>query len=194
MAIGISQPDIVLRDSIASLSRFPLAVPIFYIARCSPFFHPPFMSSAISPHSAIFRSSSNTFTMSAARCGCRDIVVLFEQPPRIRYDPPNFEIGESKMDVRALDLYKLKPEFLPVNLAAHSVYVRPGELDLYANPDQWVYVGRTVHPNHLQAADVKRQGYCSRSLPAGRDWKRVARTWYDHPRSVQSQPRLPLGW
>jgi hypothetical protein len=93
------------------------------------------------------------------------------------------------MEIRALDLYELIPEFLPANLAAQSVYVRPGELELYAEPDKWVYVGRTFHPNHLQVADVRRKGYCSRSLPAGHDWKRIARTWYDHPTSVREGAR-----
>jgi hypothetical protein len=37
------------------------------------------------------------------------------------------------MAIRVLDLYELKPEFLPAHLASQSVYVRPGELDLYAN-------------------------------------------------------------
>lgn len=91
------------------------------------------------------------------------------------------------MDVRVLDLYELKPEYLVVDLAAQSIYVRPGELELYADPDQCVYVGRTFHPNHLQVADVQKKGYCTRSLPAGRDWKRVARSWYDHPSSVRAR-------
>jgi len=91
------------------------------------------------------------------------------------------------MEIRVLDLYELKPEFLPANLASQSVCVRPGELDLYAHPEQWTHVGRTFHPNHLQAADVRRQGYCSRSLPAGRDWERVARSWYDHSSSVRAR-------
>jgi hypothetical protein len=60
-----------------------------------------------------------------------------------------------------------------------SIYVRPGELELYAEPNQWAYIGRAFHPNHLQAADVLRQGYCSRSLPAGRDWKKAASLWYN---------------
>lgn len=85
------------------------------------------------------------------------------------------------MEIRVLDLYERKPEFLPADLAAQSVYVRPGELELYAEPDQWTHVGRTFHPNRLQAADVQKKGYCERSLPAGHDWKRIARTWYNQP-------------
>ena len=91
------------------------------------------------------------------------------------------------MSAAVLDLFELKPEFLPANLAAQSIYVRPGELELHAKPEQWIYVGRTFHPNHLQAGDVQKKGYCLRSLPAGRDWKRVARTWYNHPSSVQAR-------
>jgi hypothetical protein len=91
------------------------------------------------------------------------------------------------MQVRVLDLFELKPEFLPANLAAQSIYVRPGELELYARPDQWSRVGRTFHPNRLQATDVQKKGYCLRSLPAGHDWKRIARAWYDHPSSVRAR-------
>jgi|SRR5208282_3528413 len=91
------------------------------------------------------------------------------------------------MEIRVLDLYDLKPEFLPAYLASQSVYVRPGELELYAEPDQWIHVGRTFHPNRLQIADVKRQGYCSRSLPSGFDWERIGRTWYNHPSSVRAR-------
>jgi hypothetical protein len=72
-----------------------------------------------------------------------------------------------KMEIRLLDLYERKPEFLPANLAAESIYVRPGELGLYVEPIQWAHVGQTFHPNRLQAADVQKKGYCLRSLRAG---------------------------
>jgi len=81
--------------------------------------------------------------------------------------------------IRVLDLFDRKTEFLPASKASDSIYVRPGELEFYVDdPDQWIHVGRTFHPNHLQAADVRRNGYCSRSLPSGFDWKKIARTWY----------------
>ncbi len=91
------------------------------------------------------------------------------------------------MEIRGLDLYELKREFLPEKLASQSVYVRPGELGLYAQPDQWVYIGRTFHPNRLQAAAVNRHGYCLRPLPSGFDWEKIGRTWYDHPSSVRAR-------
>ena len=82
-------------------------------------------------------------------------------------------------EIRVLDLFDRKTEFLPASKASDSIYVRPGELEFYVDdPDQWIHVGRTFHPNHLQAADVRRKGYCSRSLPSGFDWKKIARTWY----------------
>ena len=87
-------------------------------------------------------------------------------------------------EIRVLDLFDRKPEFLPASKASDSIYVKPGELGAYVDdPDQWIYVGRTFHPNHLQAADVRSKGYCSRSLPSGFDWKKIARTWYTHPTS-----------
>jgi hypothetical protein len=90
-----------------------------------------------------------------------------------------------KMTVRVLDCFRLKSEFLPPSLASRMIYVRPGELEVHAEADQWEYVGRTFHPNSRQAADVERQGYCDRPLPSGFDWKRIARTWYNHPSSVR---------
>lgn len=91
------------------------------------------------------------------------------------------------MEVQVLELYEMKPEYLPAHLTSQSIYVRPGELALYAEPAQWAHAGRTFHPNRLQTADVRRQGYCIRSLPAGRDWERIGRLWYDHPSSVQAR-------
>ncbi len=93
------------------------------------------------------------------------------------------------MTIAVLDYFKLKPEFLPASLAMRGVYVRPNELEKFANPSQWEYVGRTYHPNHKQAADVERHGYCNRSLPAGRDWSKVGKAWYDHPASVIAHAR-----
>jgi hypothetical protein len=94
-----------------------------------------------------------------------------------------------KMTIRVLDYFKLKPEFLPPSLASLSVYVRPGELDLYADPSQWEYVARAFHPTVAQAAEVERRGYCERSLPSGYDWEEIGRTWYDHPTSVRAWDR-----
>jgi len=73
------------------------------------------------------------------------------------------------MSVAVLDYYHRKPEFLPSDLEDMAIYVRPGELAKHANPDEWELVGRTFHPNKLQAADVERQGYCLRKLPIGND-------------------------
>ncbi len=70
------------------------------------------------------------------------------------------------MSVPVLDYFQLKPEFLPPDLRSMGVYVRPGELSLHGDMDQWELVGRTFHPNRLQAADVERQGYCVRKLPS----------------------------
>ncbi|MGQ0446425.1 MAG: hypothetical protein ACT4O2_15205 [Beijerinckiaceae bacterium] len=68
------------------------------------------------------------------------------------------------MTVMVLDYYKVKPEFMPEDLQGLGVYVRPGELECVANPDEWELVGRTFHPNRLQTADVRRQRYCLRKL------------------------------
>jgi len=73
------------------------------------------------------------------------------------------------MAVTVLEYYRRKPAFVPPDLQEMSIYVRPGELELYAKPDEWELVGRTFHPNNLQAADVMRQGYCLRTLPIGID-------------------------
>jgi hypothetical protein len=91
-------------------------------------------------------------------------------------------------EIRVLDLFGRKPEFLPASLASESIYVRPGELALYVDdPDQWTYAARAFHPNHSQVADVRRKGFCHRSLPSGFDWEKIARTWYTHPSSVQAR-------
>lgn len=90
--------------------------------------------------------------------------------------------------IRVLDLFSRKPEFLPSSLASQSIYVIPGELALHVDdPDQWTHAGRAFHPNNLQIADVRRKGYCSRSLPSGFDWEKIARTWYTLPSSVQAR-------
>ena len=91
------------------------------------------------------------------------------------------------MEIRVLDLYELKSEFLPEKLASHSVYVRPGELELYAQPDQWVYIGRAFHPTVEQAVAVNRYGYCSRRFPLRFAQARFGRTWYNHPSSVRAR-------
>jgi hypothetical protein len=93
------------------------------------------------------------------------------------------------MTIRALDYFRLKPGFLPPSLASLCVYVRPGELELHADPRQWEYVARAFHPTAAQAAEVERHGYCRRSLPSGYDWEKVGKTWYDHPSSVRARER-----
>ncbi len=42
-----------------------------------------------------------------------------------------------------LDLYRVKPEFMPAELQRYFVYVRPGELEKYSDPAKWDLVGRT---------------------------------------------------
>ena len=72
------------------------------------------------------------------------------------------------MAVSVLDYYRLKPEFVPPEFQMVGVYVRPNELpNCAADATHWELVGRTFHANHLQAADVERQGYCLRKLPMG---------------------------
>jgi hypothetical protein len=90
------------------------------------------------------------------------------------------------MTIRVLDYFKLKRDFLPPHLASLSVYVRPGELELHANPSQWEYVARAFHPTVAQTAEVDRRGYCQRSLPSGYDWEQIGKTWHDHPSSVRA--------
>jgi len=64
-----------------------------------------------------------------------------------------------------LDCFALKPDFLPKELALSVIYVRPNELDNYVDDlGQWRHLGRTFHPNALQARDVEQQGYCIRRL------------------------------
>lgn len=91
------------------------------------------------------------------------------------------------MTITVLDCFRLKPEFLPPSLASRFMYVRPGELEAYAEPSQWELVGRTLHPNVAQAAEIERKGYCDRSLPSGFNWERIGKTWYDHPSSVRAR-------
>ena len=71
------------------------------------------------------------------------------------------------MAQQVLDYYRIKREFLPSGLQWLGVYVRPGELDLVANPKEWELVGRSINPNRLQASDVDRQGYCLSKLSCG---------------------------
>jgi hypothetical protein len=85
------------------------------------------------------------------------------------------------MPIAVLDYFRLKPEFLPAHLKSAAVYVRPNELSAHVTDvAQWELVGRTFHPNRLQAADVERQGYCFRYLPAG---LKFPPSWHDHPSS-----------
>jgi hypothetical protein len=87
------------------------------------------------------------------------------------------------MAVAVLDYYRIKPEFLPPELQSLRRYVRPGELGDHADPEQWELLGRTFHPNHLHAADVERQGYCERKLPASIDAGKRAKLRYDRART-----------
>jgi len=82
------------------------------------------------------------------------------------------------MTVEILDYFQMKPEFLGPHFASRAMYVRPGELALYADPNQWEHLGRTCHPTSAQAAEVERRGYCDRPLRTGPDWKKIAKTWY----------------
>lgn len=91
------------------------------------------------------------------------------------------------MPVSVLDCYRIKPEFMPPELQRYAVYVRPGELDKYADPNQWDFVGRTVHPNRLRAGDVERQGYCERKIRAGIDLAKMAAVFYTHPTSIAAR-------
>jgi len=83
------------------------------------------------------------------------------------------------MTVHVLHYYRMKAEFLPRELPLLGIYVRPGELAEYVNPDNWELVGPTYHPNRLQARDVERQGYCLRpgvpERPRGREWYLASR-------------------
>jgi hypothetical protein len=79
------------------------------------------------------------------------------------------------MRVAALDYFRLMPEFLPADLQLAAIYVRPNELSVHVDDvPHWELVGRTFHPNKLQAADVERQGYCLRKLPTG-----IRANWYE---------------
>ncbi|GEP59011.1 hypothetical protein [Reyranella soli] len=93
------------------------------------------------------------------------------------------------MHLTILDLYRVKPEFMPPDLQRYQVYVRPGELEKYADPAKWDYVGRTFHPNRLQAGDVMRQGYCERKIRAGIDLEKMAKLFYTHPTSIAARER-----
>ena len=95
-------------------------------------------------------------------------------------------ISEIKVTVAVLDCFKMKPECMPAELQSRRVYVRPGELPLYANPDNWELVGRTFHPTRLQAADVERQGYCERKMSIGIDAAKLAKAWYDRSRKTDA--------
>ena len=94
--------------------------------------------------------------------------------------------SEIKVTVAVLDCFEMKPEYMPAELQSRRVYVRPGELPLYANPGHWDLLGRTFHPNHLQAADVERQGYCERKMSIGIDTAKLAKAWYDRSRKTDA--------
>jgi hypothetical protein len=70
------------------------------------------------------------------------------------------------MTIRVLDLYEMKPEFIPADLRSQSVHVEPGTLAMLFDADQWRFVGRNFHPNGLQAREVMRHGYCVRKAPS----------------------------
>jgi len=91
------------------------------------------------------------------------------------------------MSVRVLDYYRIKAEFMPAGFQRYGLYVRPGELDQHADPAQWDFVGRTFHPNRLQAADIERQGYCERKIRVGIDLEKMAALFYTHPTSVAAR-------
>jgi hypothetical protein len=83
------------------------------------------------------------------------------------------------MAVQVLDYYRIKPEFMPADLQQLAIYVRPAELHKAAEyPEHWEFVGRTLHPNRLQVADVERQGFCVRKLRTGINVAALAATLY----------------
>lgn len=88
-----------------------------------------------------------------------------------------------------LDIYRVKLEHMPPELQRYLVYVRPGDLENYTDPAKWDLVGRTFHPNRLQAADVERQRYCERKVRAGIDLEKMAKLFYTHPTSVAARER-----
>ena len=73
------------------------------------------------------------------------------------------------MAISALDYYRVKAEFLPSEFQLVAIYIRSNDdVALYVDePAQWEFVGRTLHPNRLQIADVERQGFCLRKMAAG---------------------------
>jgi hypothetical protein len=83
------------------------------------------------------------------------------------------------MTVSVLHYYRMKAEFLPLELPSLGIYVRPGELAEHVKPNHWDIVGPTYHPNHLQARDVQQQGFCLRpgvpEKPRGREWYLASR-------------------
>jgi hypothetical protein len=89
------------------------------------------------------------------------------------------------MTFKVLECFQIKPEFMPPELQSLWLYVRPGELSEHTNPDQWEFIGRTLHPSRLQIADVERQGYCERKLRAEVDVAKWAKAMYTHPSSAK---------
>jgi hypothetical protein len=82
------------------------------------------------------------------------------------------------MSISALDYYRLKAEFLPSEFQLLAVYIRSNDdLAKYVDtPTEWEFVGRTLHPNRMQVADVERQGYCLRKVSADIDAGSLYRT------------------
>ena len=75
------------------------------------------------------------------------------------------------MSIFALDYYRLKAEFLPSEFELVAVYIRSNDdVTQYVDvPTEWEFVGRTLHPNRTQIADVERQGYCLRKFSTNID-------------------------
>jgi hypothetical protein len=66
-----------------------------------------------------------------------------------------------------LDCYRVKPQFLMAGLHSYILYVRPRELSMYAAPEHYDLIGRTMHANRHQSDAVRRLGYCERKLTVG---------------------------
>jgi hypothetical protein len=75
--------------------------------------------------------------------------------------------------MHVLDYFELKPQFELPGYPDAAIYVEPDTLSLYANPDHWQYVARTLHPNRLQAEQVRHDGFALRRSASRK------LNWYD---------------
>jgi len=69
--------------------------------------------------------------------------------------------------IQVLDYFKLKPQFELPGYPDAAIYVEPGALRRFADPDQWDYKGPARHPSLELLQKIARDGFVLRrsSIP-----------------------------